>query len=168
MRAATIAALFGEGILVTLNATKLIMYWGGYEYYNSISYHESVHKHEEISKYFLCIFRNEIPLFANIKLNLLFIYNNFLQYSTKNTNFVLVKILFMKKRNSNQKCCKFYFERIYEIIWEKHKKRWPSNGHLFGEGIFCYLLGVAKLYNVLGGVTSIIIALGHPKVCIKF
>ena len=27
MRAATIAALFGEGILVTLNATKLIMYW---------------------------------------------------------------------------------------------------------------------------------------------
>ena len=29
MRAATIAALFGEGILVTLNATKLIMYWGG-------------------------------------------------------------------------------------------------------------------------------------------
>ena len=61
MRAATIAALFGEGILVTLNATKLIMYWGGYEYYNSISYHESVHKHEEISKYFLCIFRNEIP-----------------------------------------------------------------------------------------------------------
>lgn len=28
MRAATIAALFGEGILVTLNATKLIMYWG--------------------------------------------------------------------------------------------------------------------------------------------
>lgn len=25
-----------------------------------------------------------------------------------------------------------------------------------------------KLYNVLGGVTSIIIALGHPKVCIKF
>ena len=89
---------------------------GGYEYYNSISYHESVHKHEEISKYFLCIFRNEIPLFANIKLNLLFIYNNFLQYSTKNTNFVLVKILFMKKRNSNQKCCKFYFERIYEII----------------------------------------------------
>ena len=70
MRAATIAALFGEGILVTLNATKLIMYWGGYEYYNSISYHESVHKHEEISKYFLCIFRNEIPLFANIKLNL--------------------------------------------------------------------------------------------------
>ena len=107
-------------------------------------------------------------LFANIKLNLLFIYNNFLQYSTKNTNFVLVKILFMKKRNSNQKCCKFYFERIYEIIWEKHKKRWPANGHLFGEGIFCYLLGVAKLYNVLGGVTSIIIALGHPKVCIKF
>ena len=98
MRAATIAALFGEGILVTLNATKLIMYWGGYKYYNSISYHESVHKHEEISKY------------------LLFIYNNFLQYSTKNTNFVLVKILFMKKRNSNQKCCKFYFERIYEII----------------------------------------------------
>ena len=95
MRAATIAALFGEGILVTLNATKLIMYWGGYEYYNSISYHESVHKHEEISKYFLCIFRNEIPLFANIKLNLLFIYNNFLQYSTKNTNFVLVKILFV-------------------------------------------------------------------------
>ena len=152
MRAATIAALFGEGILVTLNATKLIMYWGGYEYYNSISYHESVHKHEEISKYFLCIFRNEIPLFANIKLNLLFIYNNFLQYSTKNTNFVLVKILFMKKRNSNQKCCKFYFERIYEIIWEKHKKRWPANGHLFGEGIFCYLLGVAKLYNVLGGL----------------
>ena len=136
MRAATIAALFGEGILVTLNATKLIMYWGGYEYYNSISYHESVHKHEEISKYFLCIFRNEIPLFANIKLTLLFIYNNFLQYSTKNTNFVLVKILFMKKRNSNQKCCKFYFERIYEIIWEKHKKRWPTNGHLFGEGIF--------------------------------
>ena len=123
-----------------------------YEYYNSISYHESVHKHEEISKYFLCIFRNEIPLFANIKLNLLFIYNNFLQYSTKNTNFVLVKILFMKKRNSNQKCCKFYFERIYEIIWEKHKKRWPANGHLFGEGIFCYLLGVAKLYNVLGGL----------------
>ena len=40
--------------------------------------------------------------------------------------------------------------------------------NLFGEGIFCYLLGVAKLYNVLGGVTSIIIALGHPKVCIKF
>ena len=29
MRAATNAALFGEGILVTLNATKLIMYWGG-------------------------------------------------------------------------------------------------------------------------------------------
>lgn len=28
MRAATIAALFGEGILVTLNATKLIMYEG--------------------------------------------------------------------------------------------------------------------------------------------
>ena len=38
MRAATNAALFGEGILVTLNATKLIMYWGGYEYYNSISF----------------------------------------------------------------------------------------------------------------------------------
>ena len=102
MRAATIAALFGEGILVTLNATKLIMYWGGYEYYNSISYHESVHKHEEISKYFLCIFRNEIPSIANIKLNLLFIYNNFLQYSTKNTNFVLVKILFMKRKTQKK------------------------------------------------------------------
>lgn len=44
MRAATIAALFGEGILVTLNATKLIMYWGGYEYYNSIGSPKSVHK----------------------------------------------------------------------------------------------------------------------------
>lgn len=115
MRAATIAALFGEGILVTLNATKLIMYWGGYEYYNSISYHESVHKHEEISKYFLCIFRNEIPPIANIKLNLLFIYNNFLQYSTKNTNFVLVKILFMKKRNRKP-------EMIYSIKY----KTWHS------------------------------------------
>ena len=122
-----------------------------------------MHKHEEISKYFLCIFRNEIPLFANIKLNLLFIYNNFLQYSTKNTNFVLVKILFMKKRNSNQKWCKFYFERIYEIIWEKHKKRWPANGHLFGEGIFCYLLGVAKLYNVLGGSYEYYNSIGSPE-----
>ena len=130
MRAATIAALFGEGILVTLNATKLIMYWGGYEYYNSISYHESVHKHEEISKYFLCIFRNEIPLFANIKLNLLFIYNNFLQYSTKNTNFVLVKILFMKR---------------------KTQKKMTNERSSFWRRYFCYLLGVAKLYNVLGG-----------------
>ena len=147
MRAATIAALFGEGILVTLNATKLIMYWGGYEYYNSISYHESVHKHEEISKYFLCIFCNEIPLFANIKLNLVFIYNNFLQYSTKNTNFVLVKILFMKR---------------------KTQKKMTNERSSFWRRYFCYLLGVAKLYNVLGGVTSIIIALGHPKVCIKF
>ena len=118
MRAATIAALFGEGILVTLNATKLIMYWGGgYAYYNSISYHESVHKHEEISKYFLCIFRNEIPLFANIKLNLLFIYNNFLQYSTKNTNFVLVKILFMKKKTITR-------NDIQDNMWRlsQHKK----------------------------------------------
>ena len=124
MRAATIAALFGEGILVTLNATKLIMYWGGYEYYNSISYHESVHKHEEISKYFLCIFRNEIPLFANIKLNLLFIYNNFLQYSTKNTNFVLVKILFYdfisayadQNHAPSLAAARLEFERIHEII----------------------------------------------------
>ena len=111
MRAATIAALFGEGILVTLNATKLIMYWGGYEYYNSISYHESVHKHEEISKYFLCIFRNQIPHIANIKLNLLFIYNNFLQYSTKNTNFVLVKILFYEEKKQQP-------EMIYRIKCE--------------------------------------------------
>ena len=29
MRATWKVALFGEGILVTLNATKLIMYWGG-------------------------------------------------------------------------------------------------------------------------------------------
>ena len=55
-----------------------------------------------ISKYFLCIFRNEIPPIANIKLNLLFIYNNFLQYSTKNTNFVLVKILFYEKKNTKK------------------------------------------------------------------
>ena len=92
MRAATIAALFGEGILVTLNATKLIMYWGGYEYYNSISYHESVHKHEEISKLFLCIFRNEILSFAKIRPNPLFTYNNGLQILFKNANFVLIKI----------------------------------------------------------------------------
>ena len=115
MRAATIAALFGEGILVTLNATKLIMYWGGYEYYNSISYHESVHKHEEISKYFLCIFRNQIPHIANIKLNFLFIYNNFLQYSTKNTNFVLVKILFYEEKKQQP-------EMIYSIKY----KTWHS------------------------------------------
>ena len=104
MRAATIAALFGEGILVTLNATKLIMYWGGVTSiiiaFPTTKVCINMKKFQNI---FLCIFRNEIPLFANIKLNLLFIYNNFLQYSTKNTNFVLVKILFMKKRNSNQK-----------------------------------------------------------------
>ena len=129
MRAATIAALFGEGILVTLNATKLIMYWGGYEYYNSISYHESVHKHEEISKYFLCIFRNEIPLFANIKLNLLFIYNNFLQYSTKNTNFVLVKILFMKR---------------------KTQKKMTNERSSFWRRYFCY-----EYYNSIGSPESV-------------
>ena len=50
MRAATIAALFGEGILVTLNATKLIMYWGFYSYYNSKCVDASVHNDSQILK----------------------------------------------------------------------------------------------------------------------
>ena len=85
-----------------------------------------MHKHEEISKYFLCIFRNEIPPIANIKLSLLFTYNNFLQYSTKNTNFVLVKILFYEEKKQQP-----------EMIYRIHIKLGTAQKILFG--IFIYL-----------------------------
>ena len=104
MRAATIAALFGEGILVTLNATKLIMYWGVTSIIIAFPTTKVCIKHEEISKnIFYAFFAMKYPYLPILNINSLFIYNNFLQYSTKNTNFVLVKILFMKKRNNNQK-----------------------------------------------------------------
>lgn len=57
---------------------------------------------------------------------------------------------------------------VWALAGSFHNKKDDHFWSSFWRRYFCYLLGVAKLYNVLGGVTSIIITLGHPKVCIKF
>ena len=124
-----------------------------------------MHKHEEISKIFLCIFCNEILLFAKIRPNLLFTYTNFLQNLLKNNIFVLTFVqknifyLIFGGRFRNRR------KRELAVLWFRldAQKKMANERPSFWRRYFCYLLGVAKLYNVLGGGYEYYNSIGSSK-----
>ena len=57
-------AILGEGISFFMGCSKnYIMYWGGYEYYNSTVAKISLHKHQIINPFFLCILGTSFSTF---------------------------------------------------------------------------------------------------------
>jgi hypothetical protein len=63
-KASGVAGLFRRRYFVFMGCSKnYIMYWGGYEYYNSTGAKISLHKHQIINPFFLCILGTSFSTF---------------------------------------------------------------------------------------------------------